>query len=52
MAVSKDNGRVMIKLSKEDKELLERLAEEDNRSVSNYASTILQNHLKKFKERS
>lgn len=52
MAVAKDNDRIVVTVSKEVKEQLERLADKDNRSLSNYASTILQRHVEKEKERS
>lgn len=45
MAVSKDNDRIVIMVTKEVKSQLEQLAKKDNRSLSNYASTILQRHV-------
>lgn len=49
MAVSKDNDRIVIMVTKEVKAQLEQLADKDNRSLSNYASTILQRHVENQK---
>lgn len=51
MPVSKDNGRIVITVTKEVKAELEALADKDNRSVSNYVATILQKHVEKEKDR-
>ena len=42
MAVSKDNKRVSVKLSKKLNEQLERDASAENRSVSNYIEYLLE----------
>lgn len=45
MAVGTDKVRVLVTLTKEDKENLERLAKNDNRNLSNYINTILKKHM-------
>lgn len=49
MAISKDNDRLTIIISKENKLKLSKLAEEDGRSLSNYIVRILENHIKSTK---
>ena len=46
MAISKDNDRLVVIISKEVKALLGELAEKDGRSVSNYVKVLLENHVK------
>lgn len=41
MTVSKDNTRIQITISKDLKKKLEKRAEENNRSVSNYIVTLI-----------
>lgn len=45
--ISKDNIRVLITLNRDLKQQLEKLAKEENRSLSNYILTVLQKHLQK-----
>lgn len=45
MAVSKDKTRTLITLLKKDKEKLEQIAREQNRSFSNLVETILKEYL-------
>lgn len=45
MAVGTDKVRVLITLTKEDKEKLEKLAKKDNRNLSNYINTVLKKHM-------
>ena len=45
MAVSDDNKRISVKLSKEQYSQLEKLANKDNRSVSNYIGYLVKKHL-------
>lgn len=47
MAVSDDKTRTLITLDKTDKEKLEVIAKEQNRSFSNLIQTILKDYLKK-----
>ena len=47
MAVSDDNKRISVKLSKEQYSQLEGLANKDNRSVSNYIGYLVKKHLEK-----
>lgn len=47
MAVSDENTRTLITLQKEEKEELEKIAKEQNRSFSNLVQTILKDYLKK-----
>lgn len=45
MSVSKDKTRTLITLLKTDKEKLELIAKEENRSFSNLIETILKEYL-------
>lgn len=45
MAVSTNNDRIVITVTKDLKKSLEELAERDNRSLSNYASVVLKRHV-------
>ena len=47
MVVSDKKTRTLITLEKEDKEKLENIAKEQNRSFSNLIETILKDYLKK-----
>lgn len=47
MTVSNDKTRTLITLDKSDKERLEVIAKEENRSFSNLIQTILKDYLKK-----
>lgn len=47
MTVSNDKTRTLITLDKSDKEKLEAIAKEENRSFSNLIQTILKDYLKK-----
>ena len=49
MAVSKDNTRILVTVTKEQKELLEALARMDKRSVSNFCYKILSLYLDNVK---
>jgi len=43
--ISKNNTRVLVTMSKETKEKLEKLAKEDNRSVNNLILTIINKYI-------
>lgn len=45
MAISDDKTRTLITLLKTDKEKLEKIAKEENRSFSNLVETILKDYL-------
>ncbi|WP_373205921.1 toxin-antitoxin system protein [Clostridium tertium] len=45
MPVGTDKVRVLVTLTKEDKEKLEKLAKNDNRNLSNYINTVLKKHM-------
>ena len=45
MTVSENNKRVNVKLSKEEYSILEKLAKEQNRSISNMVHTLIINKL-------
>lgn len=45
MAVSKDNTRTLITISKELKKELEELAEQDGRSFSNFVNKVLKDYI-------
>jgi len=47
MTISDKKTRTLITLEKTDKESLERIAKEQNRSFSNLVETILKDYLKK-----
>ena len=49
MAIKKEDTRFLIQLSKEDKEKLQKLAEQDNRSLTNYIRNLLEIHLENMK---
>ena len=46
MAISKNNDRLVVIISKELKAQLGELAEKDGRTVSNYVKVLLENHIK------
>ena len=46
MSVSQKNTRIIITIPKEVKAQLEKAALRENRSISNYVSTLIQNDLK------
>lgn len=48
--ISKDNDRLTIIISKEVKEKLKLLALKDNRTLSNYITTLLTKHIKEREE--
>lgn len=43
--ISESNTRVLVTMSKETKEKLEKLAKEDNRSVNNLILTIINKYI-------
>lgn len=45
MAISKDNTRTQLTISKELKQQLEKIAKEQNRSFNNLVITILKSYL-------
>lgn len=50
MAISKDNDRLTIIISKDNKNKLSELAKKDGRSLSNYIVRVLEDHLSKKEE--
>ena len=50
MPVATDNKRISVKLSIKEYEIIEKLAKEENRSVSNYIFNVLHEHLKSIKK--
>lgn len=50
MAVSENNTRVIITLSKELKERLDELAKEDKRTFSNLCAKVLSDYVSKKKD--
>lgn len=46
MAISKDNDRLVVIISKELKAQLNELATKDGRTLSNYVKVLLENHVK------
>lgn len=47
MALSKDKTRIMVNINKDLKDLLQKKADAENRSLSNFLETILINYIKK-----
>lgn len=50
MSISKDNTRMILTISKELKAELERIAQEQNRSVNNLILTIIKNSISNTKD--
>lgn len=50
MSISEDNTRVLITIPKTQKEQLNKLAQKDNRTLSNLCAKILSEYLEKVKE--
>ncbi len=48
MAVGKDKTQVLLTLTKEDKEQLQKIAEDENRTLTNLINTIIKNYLKDY----
>lgn len=48
MAIGKDKTQVLLTLSKEDKEKLQAIAAEENRTFTNLINTIIKEYLKKL----
>lgn len=46
MAIGKDKTQVLLTLSKEDKERLQTIAAEENRTFTNLINTIIKEYLK------
>lgn len=50
MAIGKDKTQVLLTLTKEDKDHLQRIAENENRTFTNLINTIIKNYLKNHSE--
>lgn len=48
MAISNDNDRLTIIISKDTKEKLAIIAKKDNRSISNYVAVLIEKHLQEI----
>ena len=48
MAISEDNKRISVKLTKEQYELIKKIATDKDRSVSNYIGYLVKKHLKEL----
>lgn len=46
MAIGKDKTQVLLTLTKEDKEKLQSIAKEENRTFTNLINTIIKDYLK------
>lgn len=46
MSVAKENVRISITIPKELRDKLQEIAKADNRTLSNYIVTVMQEHLK------
>lgn len=44
--IKEDKTRIQVVISKDTKEKLEKLAKQENRSVSNFVSTLISKHIK------
>ena len=49
MAISEDNKRISVKLTKEQYELIKKIATDKDRSVSNYIGYLVKRHLEEKK---
>lgn len=45
MAIKDDNKRISVKFTKDEYDILEKLAKKENRSVSNLVGTLTKKHL-------
>ena len=50
MSISKDNTRIILTIPKDLKAELEKIAQEQNRSVNNLILTIIKNSINNIKE--
>ena len=50
MAISEDNKRISVKLTKEQYEQIKEIATDKDRSVSNYIGYLVKKHLKEFEK--
>ncbi|WP_018395866.1 hypothetical protein [Bacillus sp. 37MA] len=50
MAIPEDKTRIQVIIPKESKLALQKVAKANNRKVSNYVATLIQNHLDELKE--
>lgn len=48
MAIGKDKTQILLTLSKEDKALLQKIAEDENRTFTNLINTIIRDYLKQY----
>lgn len=44
--IKEDKTRIQVTITKDTKKKLEKLAKQENRSVSNFVSTIISKHIK------
>lgn len=51
MAIGRDKTQVLLTLTKEDKEELQKIADNENRSFTNLINTIIKNYLKEQTEK-
>lgn len=50
MAIPENKTRVFVTITNEEKEILQNMAEEENRNLSNYIGTILKKHIEENKK--
>lgn len=50
MAVGKDKDRIFVTVDKEVKQILEKLSEEDDRTLSTYCGRILRDYVNNLKK--
>ena len=50
MAISRDNDRVIVTIPREVKAKLNKLAQEDSRTLSNYLNVVITNYLNSIEE--
>jgi len=48
--IGKDSRKIQVILPKKEEELIRRLAEKDNRSISNYANLLIKKQLQKMRK--
>lgn len=52
MAIGKDKTSINLTISKEDKAILQEIAKEQNRNLTNMINTILKEYIKRHAEQS
>ena len=51
MAVNRDNKRISVKLTKDEYQIIEKLAKDECRSVSNFLYRVIKENVKELNEK-